>query len=128
MHTASPFFESPSPQADLVDPALKGTMNVRPCAGWTRFFRSHPNSNMLIRPAREQVLKAAAKSGTVKRVVMTSDAAAIVPQFPASPSEEYSEADWQEDSTLAAGPYRLAKREAERAAWDFVEKRETRWP
>ena len=51
LHTASPFQNTVSdPQKDLVDPALKGTLNV---------------------------LHAAAKSGTVKRVVVTSSCAAI---------------------------------------------------
>jgi len=51
LHTASPFqFAVSDPQKDLVDPALKGTLNV---------------------------LHAAAKSGTVKRVVVTSSCAAV---------------------------------------------------
>ncbi|KAK6164130.1 hypothetical protein DH2020_000994 [Rehmannia glutinosa] len=50
-HTASPFFlETTDPQADLIDPALKGTLNV---------------------------LQSCAKTASVKRVVLTSSMVAV---------------------------------------------------
>lgn len=123
MHTASPFQLTVSdPQRDLIDPALQGTLNV---------------------------LRAAARSGTVKRVVVTSSCAAVASQ--AVPPDDkvlldsslacwlvfegwtqpadvdgtcaqqvWTEEDWNTDSTLENAPYRLSKSLAEKAAWDFV--------
>lgn len=94
LHTASPFQLTVSdPQKDLVDPALNGTLNV---------------------------LKAAAKSGTVKRVVVTSSCAAVAWQATPPDDKVWTEEDWNEDSTLENAPYRLSKTLAERAAWQFV--------
>jgi dihydroflavonol-4-reductase len=81
------------PQKDLVDPALKGTLNV---------------------------LHAAARSRSVKRVVVTSSCAAIAWQATPPDDKVWTEADWNEDSTLENAPYRLSKTLAERAAWEFV--------
>jgi dihydroflavonol-4-reductase len=91
MHVASPFvIDVEDPQRDLVDPALIGTTNV---------------------------LKAANAAG-VKRVVLTSSAAAITDE----PEDRvYTEADWNEKSSLTRNPYYYSKTLAERAAWDFVE-------
>jgi nucleoside-diphosphate-sugar epimerase len=81
----------------------------------------------LIKPAVEgtiNVLRAALKQ-KVRRVVMTSSCAAVVPQAPREPGEErvyHGPEHWQEDSTLEnGGAYRRSKSEAERAAWAFVE-------
>jgi nucleoside-diphosphate-sugar epimerase len=94
LHTASPFQMTVSdPQKDLVDPALKGTLNV---------------------------LRAAAKSGTVKRVAVTSSCAAVAWQAVPPDDKVWTEEDWNEDSTLENAPYRLSKTLAERAAWQFV--------
>jgi dihydroflavonol-4-reductase len=91
MHVASPFvIDVEDPQRDLVDPALIGTTNVL----------------------------TAANAAGVKRVVLTSSAAAITDE----PEDRvYTEADWNEKSSLTRNPYYYSKTLAERAAWDFVE-------
>lgn len=92
VHSASPYTMAvKDPQRDLVDPAVKGTRNV---------------------------LAAAARAGTVKRVVLTSSMAAITDE----PDGErvLTEADWNVKSTLDRNPYYLSKTLAEKAGWDFV--------
>jgi len=101
LHTASPFKMScDDPQKDFVDPALKGT---------------------------ETVVAAAKKAG-VKKVVVTSSCAAIGPpqawmKDPSAADAEkvFSEEDWNTDSTLQEGPYRLSKTLAEKKAWELAE-------
>jgi len=93
IHIASPIVQSPKdPQKDLVDPAVKGTLSV---------------------------LNAATKAGTVKRVVLTSSCAAITDE----PKEGYlyTEADWNDQSTLDRNPYNYSKVLSERAAWKYME-------
>ena len=94
-HCASPFFiEAGDPQAELVDPAVKGTRNVM--AG------------------------AAKNAATVRRVVLTSSCAAVKGAgAPAPPVQgnTYSEADWNESSQLPGEAYWVSKVQAERAAW-----------
>lgn len=72
----------------------------------------------VIRPAVDgtlRVLRAAAASATVRRVVLTSSIDAI--RFDGT-TRRHTEADW---STVdGADPYPLSKLYAERAAWDFV--------
>jgi len=97
-HCASPFFLAvDDPQTQFVTPAVDGTLNV---------------------------LRAARAAGTVRRVVLTSSCAAVSWQdakgHPDGPEHVWTEDDWQEDNTLEKGPYRLSKRMAEHAAWDFV--------
>jgi len=65
------------------------------------------------------VLRSAAKAGTVKRVVLTSSVAAVVGEV-LVPEKVYSDADWNLDSRLDLNPYRLSKRLAEEAAWKFI--------
>ena len=65
------------------------------------------------------VLNAADAAG-VKRVVQTSSIAAISDEFE---DRMYTEADWNELSSLTRNPYYYSKTLAERAAWDFVESR-----
>jgi dihydroflavonol-4-reductase len=120
-HTASPFFiDASDPQAQLVDPAVKGTLNLL-----------------------GSVLKH--KAG-VRRVVITSSCAAVKGKEPLPPANgsTYSEEDWNTTSTVDAGeaywvgkvgprpapaaalgsaltrpcPHRV-QTEAERAAWEF---------
>ena len=94
IHTASPFvLDVTDPQKDLVDPALKGTMNV---------------------------LQACVKAGSVKKVVLTSSAAAVFDE-PVS-GHVYTEEDWNETSSLTRNPYYYSKTLAERSAWEYVEK------
>lgn len=94
MHTASPYvLDVKEPQHDLVDPALKGTLNV---------------------------MQACVKAGSVKRVVLTSSVAAVFDE-PIT-GHVYTEKDWNETSSLKRNPYFYSKTLAERSAWDFVEK------
>lgn len=100
LHVASPFqIQVDDAEKDLVEPAVKGTLNV---------------------------LEACKRTG-VKRVVLTSSCAAITCQTAFHKPEEFkdkvwSEKDWNEKSTLTDGPYRFSKYLAERTAWDFCEK------
>lgn len=94
LHTASPYvLDAKDPQADLVDPAVKGTRNV---------------------------LGSAARAGSVRRVIVTSSMAAITDE-PES-DHVLTEADWNTRSSLDRNPYYFSKTLAERAAWEFVEK------
>ncbi|KAL7623728.1 methylglyoxal reductase (NADPH-dependent) gre2 [Parahypoxylon ruwenzoriense] len=101
-HTASPFhFKWKDARTELLDPAVNGTNSV---------------------------LKAiAAYAPGVKRVVVTSSFAAIISEANLSnPDKVFSEADWNPNTFedgLRGPPaisYRVSKKEAEKAAWDFV--------
>jgi dihydroflavonol-4-reductase len=95
LHIASPYvLNVTDAQKDLVDPAVNGTVSV---------------------------LQAAYDAGTVKRVVLTSSCAAISDSF--DPSKVYTEADWNEMSSLTRNPYYYSKTLAEKAAWKFVEEK-----
>jgi dihydroflavonol-4-reductase len=97
VHTASPYvIDAPDPQLDLVDPAVNGTRNV---------------------------LEACARARTVRRVVYTSSMAAMTDE--PDPVRPLTEEDWNTRSTLTRNPYYLSKTLAERAAWEFLERR---WP
>ncbi|XP_014499798.1 cinnamoyl-CoA reductase 1-like [Vigna radiata var. radiata] len=96
-HTASPFFlSSKDPQGELLDPALKGTMNV---------------------------LKSCVKSRTLKRVILTSSIAAVAyngkPQTPDVVVDEtwFSDADFCRRNGKW---YNLSKTLAEEIAWKFA--------
>jgi dihydroflavonol-4-reductase len=79
------------PQRDLIDPAVNGTISV---------------------------LESAAKDDNVKRMIVTSSFAAIS----GAPKEgAWTEADWNDDSSLEHGAYAYSKTMAERAAWDFMD-------
>ena len=92
IHMASPYaVDVKDPKADLLDPALQGTLNV---------------------------LSACKKAGVVKRVVLTSSMAAITDE--ADSDKVFTEDDWNEKSSLERNPYYYSKTEAEQAAWDFV--------
>eukprot|EP00250_Pteridium_aquilinum_P019005 c24250_g2_i1 orf=42-1013(+) len=94
-HTASPFFiGTDDPQKDLIDPALKGTINV---------------------------LNACAKAKSVRRVVLTSSIAAVLCTPSRKPEDVvderfYSDADYCRQNNLW---YPLSKTEAEHEAWKF---------
>jgi dihydroflavonol-4-reductase len=78
------------------------------------------DANELIVPARDgtlRVLRAATKAG-VRRVVMTSAAAAARP--PRGSDRIADEAAWTDTSDRKFDFYRLSKILAERAAWDFM--------
>ncbi len=88
-HTAAAvFFAADDPQKAIVDPSVDGTRNV---------FAS------------------IAKAGTVKRVVHTSSMAAVY-SFDKPPDHVYTEADWNDSSTVELDAYGLAKVSAEREA------------
>lgn len=102
-HTASPFAVSVAdPQKDLVDPAVKGTRNV---------------------------LNEATKSGTVKRVVVTSSCAAIYTDASdtcKAPNDIFTEEVWNMTASLDYQPYSFSKTMAEHAAWE-VAGGQTQW-
>ena len=82
--------------------------------------RAPRDANELIVPAREgtlRVLRAAAKA-RVKRVVMTSAAAAARP--PRGSDIVSDETVWTDPTDRKFDAYRLSKILAERAAWDFI--------
>jgi dihydroflavonol-4-reductase len=92
IHTASPYVTNvENPQRDLVDPAVNGTLSV---------------------------LESCRAAGKVKRVVLTSSFAAVHDE---PDGRILTEADWNTTSTLTRNPYFLAKAEAERSAWRFIE-------
>jgi dihydroflavonol-4-reductase len=94
LHTASPYtLDAKDPQRDLVDPAVNGTTHV---------------------------LEACRRTGTVRRVVLTSSMAAITDE--PDGNRVLTERDWNVKSSLARNPYYYAKTIAERAAWQFMER------
>ncbi|CAN4123162.1 unnamed protein product [Withania somnifera] len=99
-HTASPFYlGAKDPQEELIDPAVKGTLNV---------------------------LGSVAKTPSVRRVVLTSSVAAVAfngkPRTPEVVVDEtwWSDPDFCRESQLW---YVLSKTLAEDAAWKFVKER-----
>lgn len=90
-HTASPApVKVPKDENDLIRPAVDGTLRV---------------------------LRAAAASGSVRRVVMTSSIDAVMQGHPPQ-QHPWTEADWS--VTEHCLPYPKSKTLAERAAWDFA--------
>ena len=98
VHMASPFFLSfEDAQRDLVDPAVKGTQNV---------------------------LNAATKSGTVRKVVLTSSVAAIHGDnvdMKEKGVEQFDESFFNTSSSVDHQPYSYSKVAAEKAAWELHE-------
>jgi nucleoside-diphosphate-sugar epimerase len=99
-HCASPFFlESSKPQEELVDPAVKGTLNV---------------------------LGACAKASSVKRVILTSSEASIAfNRTPRTPEAVVDETWWADPDYCRENQmwYVLSKRLAEGAAWDLAKEK-----
>ena len=91
IHTACPHgTRAKDPQAQMVRPAVDGVKSVM----------------------------RAARAARVKRVVLTSSCGAVQSNRVPNPRDyEWTEEDWNDDSTLAAAPYRYAKTLAERMAW-----------
>lgn len=88
VHTASPFsLEAADPKRDLIDPAVAGTRHVI----------------------------GAAIAAEVPRVVFTSSIAAVTDE-PIT-GRTFTEADWNERSSVTRNPYYASKAAAERAAW-----------
>ncbi|XP_052199840.1 phenylacetaldehyde reductase-like [Diospyros lotus] len=99
-HTASPFYHDvKDPQVELIDPALKGTLNV---------------------------LQACAKTPSVKRVVLTSSMAAVAFNFKPRTPEVVVDESWFSDVEFCKQNklwYVLSKTLAEEAAWKFVKEK-----
>jgi dihydroflavonol-4-reductase len=99
IHIASPFtMDIKDAQKDLVEPAVKGTLSM---------------------------LEACLKSGTVKRVIITSSVAAITDS--PNPNHIYTEKDWNKDSSLTRNPYYFSKKLAEESAWKFMEEKKPKF-
>ncbi len=102
-HTASPFtVDVKDPQKELIDPAVKGTRNV---------------------------LEAANRTDSVKRVVLTSSCAAIYgdnADIANAPNGRLDESVWNTSSSIAHNPYFYSKTLAEREAWKIAEAQD-RW-
>ncbi|KAL3681254.1 hypothetical protein R1sor_024210 [Riccia sorocarpa] len=102
-HIASPTMQGDYPDAEnaIIIPAVKGTLNV---------------------------LSAAAKVGTVKRVVFASSHAAVsiseAAQYPEDPNIVIDETWWSDPEWAKQRKmwYMLSKIQAEQAAWDFMKK------
>ncbi|KAJ7311769.1 hypothetical protein DFH08DRAFT_897584 [Mycena albidolilacea] len=101
-HTASPYHFHADDPAELLEPAIKGTISI---------------------------LESARRYGTaVKRVVVTSSTAAV--QYDSPNPRVFSELDWDDPAVEEVekkgraasnvNKYRASKTLAERAAWDFV--------
>lgn len=93
IHVASPYaMEVSDAQKELVEPAVKGTLSF---------------------------LGSCKKAG-VKKVVLTSSLAAIADG--GVKGKVFDESDWNTHSSLKYLPYYYSKAQAEKAAWDFIEK------
>lgn len=103
LHTASPFTTKvKDAQKELVDPALKGTQNV---------------------------LDAANRCDSVKRVVLTSSCAAIYGDnvdVTHAPGGILTEEVWNTTSSVDYNPYYYSKTVAEKKAWEMAEAQD-RW-
>ncbi|XP_042017364.1 phenylacetaldehyde reductase-like [Salvia splendens] len=99
-HTASPFFIGTNdPQADLIDPALKGTLNV---------------------------LGSCARTPSIKRIVLTSSIAAVFANGKPRTPEVVVDETWWSDPDFCKKTqqwYMLSKTLAEDAAWKFVKEK-----
>lgn len=103
-HTASPFviMGIKDAQKELVDPAVNGTRNV---------------------------LEAANRSESVKRVVLTSSVVSIYGDaidIKQTAGGVFTEAHWNTTSSVEHQPYNYSKVAAERAAWEIA-KKQSRW-
>ncbi|XP_065867222.1 phenylacetaldehyde reductase [Euphorbia lathyris] len=96
-HTASPFYHDVNdPQAELIDPAVKGTLNV---------------------------LNSCAKVPSVKRVVLTSSIAAVAYNGKPRTPEVVVDETWVSDPDFCRASklwYVVSKTMAEEAAWQFA--------
>lgn len=97
-HTASPvFIQVTDPQTELIDPAVKGTLNV---------------------------LRSCKKVPSIKRVVITSSMASVMFNSNALSSDVIVDETWYSDPVFCEETkqwYGLSKTLADKAAWDFCE-------
>ncbi len=102
-HTASPFTSDfDDPQKELIEPAVKGTVNV---------------------------LNQASKTASVKRVVLTSSCAAIytdATEVQNTPDGQLTEDIWNTTASLDYQPYSYSKTLAEKKAWE-INKDQEQW-
>lgn len=102
-HTASPFImDVKDPRKELVEPAVEGTRNV---------------------------LEQANKTGSVKRVVLTSSLAAIYcdcSDLDEKANGMFTEDDWNTRSSVDYRPYPYSKTEAEKEGWRIAGEQD-RW-
>lgn len=104
IHTASPFFVSgiKNAQKQLIEPAVEGTRNV---------------------------LQSVNKTGSVKRVVLTSSVVAMYGDAADILSEKngvFTEESWNTTSSARHQPYAFSKTLAEKLAWEMAGKQD-RW-
>jgi nucleoside-diphosphate-sugar epimerase len=104
IHTASPFFITgiKNPEEELIQPAKEGTKNV---------------------------LEAATKTPSVKRVVLTSSVVAIFgdsADIKSVPGGIFTEKDWNVTSSADHQPYAYSKTIAEKEAW-VIAKEQDQW-
>ncbi|KAK9913034.1 hypothetical protein M0R45_036860 [Rubus argutus] len=99
-HTASPFYHNPNdPQVELIDPALKGTLNV---------------------------LRSCVKVPSIKRVVITSSMAAVAFNGKPLAPDVIIDESWFSDPAVCEKSkawYMLSKTLAEEAAWKFAKEK-----
>ncbi|KAK9128740.1 hypothetical protein Syun_017537 [Stephania yunnanensis] len=96
-HTASPFYLTPTdPQAELIEPAVRGTLNV---------------------------LKSCAKTPSVKRVVVTSSTAAVTYNGKPLTPEVVVDESWFSNAEILKDS-KLSKTLAEEVVWKFVKENE----
>ncbi|KAK1431310.1 hypothetical protein QVD17_07767 [Tagetes erecta] len=99
-HTASPFYHKVTdPQTELIDPAVKGTLNV---------------------------LGSCSKASSVKRVVVTSSIAAVAYNGKPRTPDVIVDETWFTDPNLCRETkmwYVLSKTLAEEAAWNFAKEK-----
>ncbi|KAI9021338.1 oxidoreductase [Hyaloraphidium curvatum] len=112
-------FSSPDGWAD----AVKGVTYVLHTASPVPTDRVRDAEKEVVGPAVSGVLlvlEAAAKEGSVKRVVLTGSTAAVNEGRYAEwkAGKVFDESDWSDESKC--GPYPLSKTRAEKAAWNFM--------
>ncbi len=101
-HTASPFTSKyKDPQKELIDPALKGTINV---------------------------LEQANKTPSIKRVVLTSSCVTMYgdnSDLEKTPKGLFTEEMWNTTSSLHHRPYSCSKTLAEKKAWEMASQQQS---
>ena len=106
-HVASPYkLTVKDPQLELVDPAVKGTLNILNECIKLRLEQSSQDHNRL------------------QRIIITSSIVAICDT--AEKDKIYTEDDWNELSTVDRNPYFYSKVTSEKAAWKLMKEMQTK--